>query len=351
MSYSTPLRKRKLLAFNMRFRARQLADGTSMTVYIANFGRGNWAWPECLQTGSLAVMDDVRVHPFWLSNDREGYIKEAQKLLRLSSGGPVPTPVASRWFNLNTILATTEGDLWIHREKHELWWTNSIKADSQFIDDPNPTSGPARIYLYHKKCSAWSDRNGKGALLGWDGLHPKAKEFLFTEGTFQKLSDDNAAYAKALIAGEDLSAWHARPDWKAKAESAKRASVTYFDSRRKTIVRMAMTAMGTIAQSGDISVVVKKDKALGFRDQFELEKYIDELMTAQDGACALTGLRMSLDGDDGDTELACSLDRIDSNAHYERGNLQIVCKFANRWKGASDNEKFLSLIAKIRALS
>jgi len=32
-------------------------------------------------------------------------------------------------------------------------------------------------------------------------------------------------------------------------------------------------------------------------------------------------------------------------------NLQIVCKFANRSKGASDNEKFLNLIAKIRALS
>lgn len=324
-----------------------------MRVYIANFGRGNWAWPECLQTSTLAVMDDVRVHPFWLSNDREGYIQEAQKLLRLASGGPVPTPVASRWFNLNTILATTADDLWIHREKHELWWTYSIKADTQFriIDDPNPTSGPARIYLYHKKCSGWSDRNGKGALLGWDGLHPKAKEFLFTEGTFQSLSDDNAAYAKALIAGDDLSPWHDRPDWKAKADSAKRAPVRYFDSRRKTIVRMAMTAMGTIAQSGDVSVVVKKDKALGFRDQFDLEKYIDDLMIAQDGVCALTGLRMLLDGDDGDPELSCSLDRIDSNGHYERGNLQIVCKFANRWKGASDNEKFLNLIATIRALS
>jgi hypothetical protein len=109
--------------------------------------------------------------------------------------------------------------------------------------------------------------------------------------------------------------------------------------------------LDTIAQSGDISVVVKKDKALGFRDQFELEKYIDDLMISQDGVCALTGLRMLLDGEDGDLELSCSLDRIDSNAHYERGNLQIVCKFANRWKGASDNEKFLSLIAKVRALS
>jgi hypothetical protein len=117
---------------------------------------------------------------------------------------------------------------------------------------------------------------------------------------------------------------------------------------------MAMTAMGTIAQSGDLSVVVKKDKALGFRDRFELEKYMDDLMIAQDGACALTGLRMLLDGDDGDDgdpELSCSLDRIDWNRDYERGNLRIVCKFANCWKGASDNAEFLNLIANIRALS
>ena len=68
-----------------------------------------------------------------------------------------------------------------------------------------------------------------------------------------------------------------------------------------------MTAMGTIAQSGDISVVVKKDKALGFRDQFDLEKYIDDLMISQDGVCALTGLQMLLDGEDGDLDGALLL--------------------------------------------
>src|ERR1035438_9002738 len=88
-----------------------------MSVYIANFGRGNWAWPDCLGSSTLVVMDDERVHPFWLSNDRDGYIREAQKVLRLASGGAVPKPVASRWFNFNTILATTAGDLWIHRER------------------------------------------------------------------------------------------------------------------------------------------------------------------------------------------------------------------------------------------
>ena len=298
-------------------------------------------------------MDDERVHSFWLHNDREGYIQEAQRVLRLASGGPVTKPVASRWFNLNTILATTVGDLWIHREKTEVWWTESVNANPEFqvVDDPQPLSGPARIYLYHKQCSAWSDRNKKGALLGWDGLHPRAKEFLFTEGTFQKLSDDHAVYAKALINGDDLSSWHNMPDWKSKADSAKRAPVIYFDARRKTIARMAMTAMATIAQSGDISLVVTKDKQFGFRNQFELEKHIDELIVEQDGVCALTGLRMLFDGDDGGSELCCSLDRIDSNGHYERGNLQIVCKFANRWKSASDNEQFLELIDKIRTLT
>jgi hypothetical protein len=33
-----------------------------MKVYIANFGSGDWAWPECLARNAIAVMDDERVH-------------------------------------------------------------------------------------------------------------------------------------------------------------------------------------------------------------------------------------------------------------------------------------------------
>jgi len=29
-------------------------------------------------------MDDERVHPFWLRNDRDGYIEQAQKVLTLA---------------------------------------------------------------------------------------------------------------------------------------------------------------------------------------------------------------------------------------------------------------------------
>lgn len=62
----------------------------SERVYIANFGRGNWAWPDSLRRKIIFVMDDVRAHPFWLASDREGFIREAQWVLRLGSGGQSP---------------------------------------------------------------------------------------------------------------------------------------------------------------------------------------------------------------------------------------------------------------------
>jgi len=47
-------------------------------------------------------------------------------------------------------------------------------------------------------------------------------------------------------------------------------------------------------------------------------------------------------------DMMMSLDRIDSDLGYIRGNLQLTCWFANRWKGASDNGEFIALIDKVR---
>jgi hypothetical protein len=122
-----------------------------MRVYIANFGKENWAWPNYKARQAISVMDDERLHPFWKSQDREGYIREAQNVLRLASGGPVIKPVASRWYNLNTILMETVGDLWIHREKDDLWWTTSLDAvpDVELINDLKPHAGTQKIYVYY----------------------------------------------------------------------------------------------------------------------------------------------------------------------------------------------------------
>ncbi|MCO6416072.1 hypothetical protein JYK14_07795 [Siccirubricoccus sp. KC 17139] len=323
-----------------------------MRTFIANFGKENFAWPACLSRGTIAVLDDEEIHRFWEARNRQGYIAYARKHLKTAGGITVPRPVASRWYNLNDLLFETDGDVWIHRQRGELWWTRSTGAEPEreVIVDPKPRKGNAtgKVVVYHKRCTGWSDRDSKGRPLRWDALHPRAKEFLFTEGTFQCLGSDNAAYAIALIEGEDLSAWHGRADWKSKQERAKKSPVTYADARKKTIIRMAMTAMATAAQSGAIVTTTRKDKEVRFPTQLALENHIGALMEAQEGLCALTGLEMQLDGGD-DPALCYSLDRIDSDGHYEAGNLQLVCKFANAWKGATANAEFRRLVEMIRA--
>jgi hypothetical protein len=63
-----------------------------------NFGTGNWAWKDCLQRSTIAVMDDVRVHPFWQRGDREGYIAEAMRVLQSKSGArPIRGVSVDRW--------------------------------------------------------------------------------------------------------------------------------------------------------------------------------------------------------------------------------------------------------------
>ena len=71
-------------------------------------------------------------------------------------------------------------------------------------------------------------------------------------------------------------------------------------------------------------------------------------MKKQEGRCALTGLKMLLDDEPGDDQCRYSLDRMDSSLHYEPGNLQVVCKFVNKWKGAMANEEFKRLIELLR---
>ena len=321
-----------------------------MKVFIANFGTANWAWKDCLERSTIAVMDDVRVHPYWQRGDQEGYITEAMRVLQSKAGTPPIRGVATRWFNVPTIMTQTTGDLWIHREKDQVWWTVSRAdpATSEIINDPVPRGAPNKVYLYHKPCDRWSNKSKRGSRLLWDAMHPKAKEFLFTEGTCQQLSPDNASYAQALIEGDDLSVWHSQSAWKSRTDKAGKGAVRVFNPVELTAARMADTAWQTVAQSGRESLVVAKDKRAGFLTKHELEAYITELIEGQEGLCALTGLAMILDSLDGDVEVRYSLDRIDSSGHYERGNLQIVCRFANRWKGASNDADFKRLIGLLR---
>jgi hypothetical protein len=321
-----------------------------LNVFIANFGRENYEWPRCLQRSTVATINAEAVHGFWERNDRTGYIDYCVRHLKAASGISPTRPVASRWFNLMAIISGTAGDVWIHREQEQLWWTISKPEQPEIVleTDPKPLQVAQRVYVCHKPCEAWQNVNKNGNRLEWNTLHAKAKDFLFTEGTLQRLSPDHAAYAIALIEGQDLSRWHGRPTWIAKAKAATTRSGIVFNARQRAIAEMAMNARNTAAHSnGQQELRTIKNKEVRF-GHLEFESYIGALLDAQDGLCALTGLKLQFRGEHDDQELTCSLDRIDSNGHYETGNLQIVCRFINRWKNNSADAEFRRLIKLVQ---
>lgn len=326
-----------------------------MRVFIANFGLQNFLWPECKRRPSIATLEPADMYPLWVAGDREAYVDRALTQ-KMTVRGEVPTrPVASRWFGLMDTISTTEGDIWFHREKNELWWTVS-KADPVQIElhsgSDNPHRPGVEVFQFHKPAEPWSDRTRTGAPLSWVGLHPKAKDFLFTEGTLQQLSPDNAAYALALIAGEDLAPWHDQPAWKSKSQRSGRGEVTYADACQKAVWEMATQVEATCrASSGQEVSRTVKNKEMRFASKERLMDYIKGLIADQDGLCAVSGIRLQFKSTADDPELICSLDRIDSDGHYEPGNLQVVCRFANRWKNDSDDADFRRLIGLVRSTS
>jgi hypothetical protein len=326
-----------------------------MRVFIANFGEENYAWAACLRQATVATMNEISAQPLWEARDRESYIID--RMRGKTAAGLTPTrAVASRWYNLMTIISETSGDLWIHREGEKIWWTISLPDPPHFEQLMEPVGRRREVVVCHKPCELWSATTRKGNLLFWNSLHPKARDFLSTEATLQQLSDDYSGYAKALINGDDLTPWHSQPVWRAKNEkaSSKASEVRSYDKKqiaayREAQERMAQMAERTTGQSKGQSVTrTAKNKELRFADRYALEKHILALIAMQESLCALTWLPLEFDEQNGDPEFFCSLDRIDSDGHYEQGNLQVVCRFANRWKGADDDLQFRRLLLAVR---
>jgi hypothetical protein len=323
-----------------------------MKTFIANFGRGNYLWPLCLNESTIAMVVDADLRPFWESGDRDGYIAYAIANKKSAAGITPTKPVASRWFNLATVVSETQSDLWIHREKDELWW--AVTTSSPVRTKMEPTQEPERtsplVYILQKQTTKWSNKSKTGSRLVWTAIHPRAREFLFTEGTLQQLSDENARYALALLEGEDLSPWHSQAAWKAKEEKSGRAPVVVYSATKRAAYRMATMAMSTAATSNGQDVTrTLKNKEFRFGSESELQEYLEALLVAQDHCCAITSLPLGLDGECADMEMLCSLDRIDSDGHYETGNLQVVCRFVNRWKSDSSDAEFRRLIRVLQS--
>lgn len=320
-----------------------------MAVYIANFGVQNYEWPECLKRGTIATVNEVKAFELWKRGDREAYI--TTRMEGLTIAGKKPTrPVAARWYNLMTTINESAGDVWIHRDGARLWWTRTTNEPSSFYERVEPVPPRRQVVVCHKPCDPWRNVSETGAGLFWDALHPKAKDFLSTEATLQRLSADYAAYALALIRSDDVERWHALPAWKAKvaASKGKHEGVKVYGGMEKTIWRMAETAFHTVAYAnGQQAQKTVKNKDCHFDSKTALENHIRDLLEVQEHQCAITSLGLNYDDPDEDPELRASLDRIDSASHYAPGNLQVVCRFVNRWKGADSDAEFRRLLSML----
>ncbi|WP_198670711.1 hypothetical protein [Oceanicella sp. SM1341] len=136
----------------------------------------------------------------------------------------------------------------------------------------------------------------------------------------------------------------------AKGELAKgeKADARYLGAREKSIADIKYSVGKTVFNSnGQVVPTTVKNKELHMSDA-ELDKLIRDLLTIQEDRCAITGLPFQFRGAQTDDNMLPSLDRIDSNGHYAKENLQLVCRFINFWKQASDDAEFRRLVGVVR---
>lgn len=321
-------------------------------IYIANFGVSNRLWPRCLANSNVETFSHSTAYPFTVAEDKEGFIQNAMKYEKTARGIPPTRPVASRWYNVSKIFENTAGDLWIHRSDDDIWWTISLPQPHEisFHQAHAPEAVPGEeVYHTSKPTKPWSRMNLSGQRLSWKAAHPKARHFLATEATLQQLSEDYAAYALAMILGEDLSAWHGRPDWKKVLSESQKGEISILTPLRNAAARMSSTAWNTTkASNGQRVQTTVKNKSFEFASQLELEEYVLDLLRSQEGLCAISSMVLQYDGQHDDIAMLCSLDRIDSDGHYSRGNLQVVCRFINEWKSNEKDEEFRRLFRIVR---
>jgi hypothetical protein len=121
------------------------------------------------------------------------------------------------------------------------------------------------------------------------------------------------------------------------------------ETRQAAIARMAATAVQTAADANGQEVSVRKKTKNLLLTELNLQQHIGKLLDSQANRCAITGLQLQFGDTLSDPAMLCSLDRIDSSKHYELGNLQVVCRFVNKWKSASNDAEFRRLIEILRS--
>lgn len=80
---------------------------------------------------------------------------------------------------------------------------------------------------------------------------------------------------------------------------------------------------------------------------FDIE-YLEKIWKEQNGQCALSGIKLELTSGQ-KTPFSASVDRIDSNQGYKRGNIQFTSYSLNLAKQSFSNETIIELVEAIRS--
>lgn len=122
------------------------------------------------------------------------------------------------------------------------------------------------------------------------------------------------------------------------------------NARDTSLIDMRYSILNTVKHARGQSVQ-RSVKAKELRmSQSELDLHLKALLEQQHDRCALTGLPFQFKGLETDQNMLPSPDRIDSDGHYEAGNIQLVCRFVNFWKRDTDNEEFRQLLMLVRGI-
>ncbi|WP_460272358.1 hypothetical protein [Celeribacter sp. ULVN23_4] len=148
-----------------------------------------------------------------------------------------------------------------------------------------------------------------------------------------------------------IGSWN-RPDEDGRIAHRGGALVTA--ARDKAHRRIVSTILDTVKTSrGQLELRRVKDKMTDMTPS-ELEARIAELME-RGRTCALTGCQMLYDGEPRtpfEKHFLVSADRIDSDLGYLRGNIQLICQFANFFKSHRYSDPvFRQLLESIRSVS
>ncbi|MDE2791676.1 MAG: hypothetical protein OXI81_14820 [Paracoccaceae bacterium] len=118
--------------------------------------------------------------------------------------------------------------------------------------------------------------------------------------------------------------------------------------REKSVVAMRFAVEDTARSARGQTVEHRvKNKELRMNGA-ALERLLTSLLELQGDRCALTDIPFHFHGSGADNNLLPSVDRIDSDGHYETGNIQIVCRFVNFWKSDTDDVEFRRLLMLVR---